>query len=75
MSPIICLGSIVLSRGVDVKGGCEGVWLNLIIHDLLCGDTIHRCLGHPVNCGFHVSDALSFIKGDVFICKISYHYK
>ena len=29
---------------------------------------------HSVDCGLHMSNALSFLKGDVFIGVISYHY-
>ena len=68
----ICPGNIVLSKGDNAKGG-EGVWLNFIIHHFLCGNTIYRCLRHLVNYGLHMSNALSFIKGDMFIGIISYH--
>ena len=54
--------------------GCEGVCLDFNVHQLLSGDTIHSCLEHSVNCGLHMSNGLSFVRGDVFIGIISYHY-
>ena len=66
MNPAIHLGSIVLSKRDDEKG-CESVWLSLIIHHFPCDDTTYRCLRHSVNCWLCMSNALSLVKGDMFI--------
>ena len=66
-------GALYHQRQMMQRGG-ECVWLNFIIQHHLCGDTIYRCLRHLVSCGLHMSDALSFIKGYVFISITSYHY-